>query len=210
MRVIIGMYPHKRSATIEVVDDRGRVLAASMVGVQDAPGSRPPAPPVGAFPHAGVRVPERHRVIIVGGAAMAQKVREIMTAQPVTLSPNASLVDAARLMRDHDIGDVLVVGGDSRLQGIVTDRDLVVRASAQGLVESRSTTLGQVCSTDPAVVTPDDDADHAVELMRDRAVRRIPVVDAGALVGVATLGDLAVKLDPRSALADISAAPQSN
>jgi CBS domain-containing protein len=139
---------------------------------------------------------------------MAQKVREVMTPHPVTLAPDATLVDAARQMRAKDIGDVLVVGGDGRLRGIVTDRDIVVRALADGL-SADSTTLGEVCSPDLAVVAPDDDSDRAVELMRDRAVRRVPVVDRGELVGVVSLGDLAIEKDPGSALADISAAEEN-
>lgn len=140
---------------------------------------------------------------------MAQKVRELMTSHPVTLSPDASLVDAAKQMRAKDIGDVLVVGGDGRLRGIVTDRDIVVRGLADER-DARSTTLGEVCSPDLAVLGPDDDSDRAVELMRARAVRRVPVVDHGELVGVVSLGDLAIEKDPRSALADISAAKENS
>ncbi|MCW6006084.1 CBS domain-containing protein [Micromonospora sp. CPCC 205371] len=131
-----------------------------------------------------------------------------MTQHPVTLTPDATLVDAAKQMRAKDIGDVLVVGGDGRLRGIVTDRDIVVRALADDR-DAGSTTLGEVCSPDLAVVAPDDDSGRAVELMRDRAVRRIPVVDAGELVGVVSLGDLAIEKDPHSALADISAAREN-
>jgi CBS domain-containing protein len=138
---------------------------------------------------------------------MAQKVREVMTSQTVTLAPGTSLVDAARRMRDQDVGDVLVAEGD-RLHGIVTDRDIVVRALAEGR-EGATTTIGDVCSGDLTVVAPDDDADKVVRLMRSRAVRRVPVVEDGRVVGVVSIGDMAIERDPKSALADISAAREN-
>ena len=139
---------------------------------------------------------------------MTQKVREVMTSHPVTLTPGASLIDAAKQMRDGDIGDVLVVDGDGRLRGIVTDRDIVVRALADGR-EGYATTVGEVCSPDPVTVGPEDDADRAVQLMRERAVRRIPVVNDGRLAGVVSLGDMAIERDPESALGQISAAREN-
>jgi CBS domain-containing protein len=139
---------------------------------------------------------------------MTQKVREVMTSHPVTLTPGASLIDAARQMRDGDIGDILVVDGNGRLRGIVTDRDMVVRALADGR-EGHATTVGEVCSPDVATVGPDDDADRAVQLMRERAVRRIPVVDGDRLAGVVSLGDMAIERDPESALGQISAAREN-
>ncbi|BCB79183.1 CBS domain-containing protein [Phytohabitans flavus] len=139
---------------------------------------------------------------------MAEKVRELMTPHPVTLAPDASLAAAAKQMRAKDIGDVLVVGGDGRLRGIVTDRDIIVRVLAEERDVS-STTIGEICSPDLAVIGPDDDSDQAVQMMRQRAVRRIPVVDRGELVGVLSLGDMAIERDPRSALADISVAHEN-
>lgn len=139
---------------------------------------------------------------------MAQQVHEVMTDNPVTVGSQTPLVEAAALMRERDIGDVLVVDG-GRLRGIVTDRDIVVRAVADAR-DVRAVTAGEVCSGEPVSVAPQDDLDRAVELMRTRAVRRVPVVDAGRLVGVVSLGDLAVERDSRSALADISAAEPNN
>jgi CBS domain-containing protein len=139
---------------------------------------------------------------------MAQKVREVMTSHPVTLSSDASLIEAAKRMRDNDIGDVLIVEADGRLRGIVTDRDMVVRGLADER-DARSTTIGDVCSPDLVAVGADEDADRAVQLMRERAVRRIPVVDGGQLVGVISLGDMAIERDPRSVLAQISAAQEN-
>ncbi len=134
---------------------------------------------------------------------MAERVRELM-AEPVTVPADTTLIEAARLMRDADIGDVLVSDGE-RLRGVVTDRDLVVRGLAEELTPT-GTTVAQLCTRDVVTVHPDDDVQQAVRLMRQAAVRRLPVVDGDRLVGVVSLGDLAIERDERSALADISAA----
>lgn len=139
---------------------------------------------------------------------MAQKARDVMSMNLVTLSPDASLVEAARRMRDNDIGDVLIVEDGGQLSGIVTDRDMVVRALADARAAS-DTTIADVCSPDLIFVDVEEDTDHVVELMRERAIRRVPVVDNGQLVGVISLGDMAIERDPESALAEISAAPEN-
>jgi CBS domain-containing protein len=139
---------------------------------------------------------------------MARTVREVMTGSPVCLSPQTTLPDAARQMDEHDIGDVLVVDND-KLVGMVTDRDIVVRAIAQGRDPS-STTLGEISTGDLVTVDADDQVSRAVELMREHAVRRLPVVEGGRPVGIVSIGDLAVEEDSTSALADISAAPSNN
>ena len=131
-------------------------------------------------------------------------VREVMSPEPVTLPSTASMEAAARLMQQRDIGDVVVVDGD-RLVGIVTDRDLVVRGLAAGLASD--TQVSVITSTDPAVVAPEDEITRAVRLMEEHAIRRLPVVDDGELVGMVTLGDLARERDARSALGRISEAP---
>ncbi|GAB1510368.1 CBS domain-containing protein [Actinophytocola sp. KF-1] len=134
---------------------------------------------------------------------MAQLVREIMTSNPVALPPDTPVREAARAMREQDIGDVLVVDG-GELRGIVTDRDIVVRGVADW--DDLSTcSLGDVCSDQVISVTPDEDAEAAIARMRAAAVRRIPVVENGRPVGVLSIGDAAVARDPSSALADISA-----
>lgn len=139
---------------------------------------------------------------------MAQRLAEIMTPSPRTLEAGASLQEAARTMRDAGIGDVLVVGEDQRLQGIVTDRDIAIRGVADGC-DPVVTTVGEICTPDITTCAPDDDVSKAVRLMRDRAIRRLPVVQDGRPVGIVSIGDLAIEQDPDSALADISAAPGS-
>jgi CBS domain-containing protein len=136
---------------------------------------------------------------------MGQRVKDVMTAGPVVLGKDAPLVEAARLMRDQGIGDVIVVEGESA-EGIVTDRDLVIRGVAEG-ADPSTTRLGQVISSDLVAVAPDDPTERAIELMRKRAVRRLPVVEDGRPVGVVSIGDLAVERDAESVLADISEEP---
>jgi CBS domain-containing protein len=136
---------------------------------------------------------------------MAQLVKDLMTERPVTLEQHASLTDAARLMRDRGIGDVIVVEGD-RAAGIVTDRDIVIRGVAEGN-DPNATRLGQVLTGELIWVAPDDPIDRAIQLMRDRAIRRLPVVESGKPVGIVSLGDLAVAEDGTSVLADISDEP---
>lgn len=136
---------------------------------------------------------------------MAQKVREVMTSEPVALRSDASVEEAAQKMRERGIGDVLVIS-DTTICGMVTDRDIAIRVVAEGRDPSTAK-LDEFCSHDLVFVGPDDDADRAVELMRIRAVRRIPVVEDGQAIGIVTIGDMAMERDERSALADISAAP---
>lgn len=136
---------------------------------------------------------------------MAQKVRELMTSAPMALRSSQPVADAAKAMREHGIGDVLVID-DGQLKGLVTDRDIVVRAVAVGRDPQR-TPVSEICSPDLVTVAPDDDADTAVQRMRERAVRRVPVVEDSRPVGVLSIGDMAIERDERSALADISVQP---
>jgi CBS domain-containing protein len=142
---------------------------------------------------------------------MATTIREVMTPDPAVLEADASIIDAAKLMRDGDHGDVLVAR-DGALCGIVTDRDIVVRGIAGAGADTAlaSLRLGDVCTTDLRVLTPDDSIDDAVAMMREQAVRRLPVVDSGRPVGIVSIGDLAIEEDERSALAAISAAPPNS
>lgn len=130
-------------------------------------------------------------------------VGEFMTTRLVTMDGDDSLTEAAREMRANAIGDVIVMNGNE-VAGIVTDRDIVVRAVAEQ-ADPDSVTLNQILSPDLVTVSPHDDAVAAGDLMRTYAVRRLPVIDDGQLVGVISLGDLAVERDPNSVLATISA-----
>jgi CBS domain-containing protein len=136
---------------------------------------------------------------------MTSVIRDVMTPNPRTLDSTATAEAAAGLMRDEDVGAVIVVE-DDRVLGVVTDRDLVVRVMAAGKNPSR-VKQADICSSDVVTVSPDDSIDTAVRLMRDRALRRLPVVENGRAVGIVSIGDLAQARDPDSALADVSAAP---
>ena len=142
-------------------------------------------------------------------AKKKQAIRDLMTADPVVLDASATVSDAARAMKARDVGDVLV-RRDGKLCGIVTDRDLVVRAFAGDPQGAARRTLGEICTTELAAVAPDAEVDEAIRLMRERAIRRIPVVEGDRPLGIVSLGDLAIARDRESALADISAAPPSH
>lgn len=135
---------------------------------------------------------------------MAQTVSSIMTPDPITIAPATSVAEAARAMRDADVGAV-VVADDERVIGLLTDRDITVRAVAGGR-DPESTPVDAVCTKELTALSPDDDLARAVQLMRDTSVRRLPVLDDGRPVGILSLGDLALELDRQSALADISGA----
>ena len=136
---------------------------------------------------------------------MKQNLREVMTPNPKALSQSATIMEAACAMRDNDIGDVVVLD-NGRLCGIVTDRDIVVRALAAGCDPNR-TSVGEICSRALVTLAPEDSTGQAVRVMREHAIRRLPIEDRGRVVGIVSLGDVAVDADRRSALADISAAP---
>lgn len=158
-----------------------------------------------ALPRAGRRVdgPCRHRE----GSTMTT-VGEFMTTRLVTMDGNDTLISAAQEMRDSAIGDVVVTDGDS-VVGIVTDRDITVRGVAENM-DPGSTRLNQITTRDVITVSQYDDAVAAADLMRTYAVRRLPVIDDGRLVGLISMGDLAVEREPQSVLADISADDPNN
>jgi CBS domain-containing protein len=137
---------------------------------------------------------------------MTQRVRDVMSPATVAVEPMTTVTRAARLMREENVGDVLVTY-DCDLFGLLTDRDIVLRSVADGR-DPDATTVGSVCTPPPVVtLAPEDSTEHAVDLMRRHAVRRLPVVEHGGVpVGVVSLGDLAGTEDPHSALADISRA----
>jgi CBS domain-containing protein len=137
--------------------------------------------------------------------APTNTIAAVMTKEPKVLESDSPVMDAARVMRDSDIGDVIVIEGGS-VCGIVTDRDIVVRGIASGK-DPATTRLGEICSKDVTTVSSNTPVEEVIRLMRDRAIRRLPVVDGDRPVGVVSLGDLAVERDPSSALADISEAP---
>ena len=134
-------------------------------------------------------------------------VADVLSPSPITGETTATVREAAELMREHDVGDLVVVE-QGRLVGIVTDRDLVVRVLAVG--GGSNDPVGQVATGSPVVVGPDDDLVGAARLMATHAVRRLPVVREGEVVGVLSLGDLAVRHNAGPVLGAISQAPASS
>lgn len=139
---------------------------------------------------------------------MTQAIKDVMTPDPACVDPHDSATEAARSMRALGCGAILVAEG-GQLKGLLTDRDIVVRAIAAGRDPSQ-VEVQEIFSADIQVLRPDDDVDRAVQLMRDRHVRRIPVVEGARLVGIVSIGDLALTRDEGSALADISGAPANS
>ena len=137
---------------------------------------------------------------------MDTKVRDIMTPDPVGVYYEQTVAEAARLMRDAGVGAVLVVSGES-LSGMVTDRDLVIRGLAEGA--GPDSPVGPLSSEKLVGVDADADLADAERLIREHAVRRLPVIDSGQIVGMVSLGDLAASAEPESPLAAVSRARAS-
>jgi CBS domain-containing protein len=132
---------------------------------------------------------------------MTRKVRDIMSAAPVCMAATESVSAAAKAMKKRGIGTVLVVA-DGRLSGLLTDRDITIRVLAENR-DPLTTRVGEICSSEVAVLSPDDDVEYATQLVRERAVRRLPVIAGGVPVGVVSIGDLAMGQDARTALSGI-------
>lgn len=138
---------------------------------------------------------------------MDRKVRDVMSPDPVGVHYEQTIREAAGVMRDAGVGAVLVVKDDA-LIGVVTDRDLVVRALAGG--DGPDTPVGPLCSGRLIGVAANQDTRDAERLMREHAIRRLPVVDDGQIVGMISLGDLALADDEESPLAAVTRAPASS
>ena len=127
---------------------------------------------------------------------MAKNIRDVMTSNPRTIEPSTSLHEAARLMRDQDVGSLPIVEGD-RLFGMLTDRDIAIRAVAEGK-DAKSTTAQEIASRQVVTVDPEQSLDEALRLMASHQVRRLPVCEEdGKLVGIVAQADAAMKGDER-------------
>jgi len=120
-----------------------------------------------------------------------KKIAEVMTSEVQVVQPDDTVQDAAAMMAEQDVGALPVCDG-SRLQGMITDRDIAVRAVANG--RDSDTPVREVMSEDVIWCSEDDDTQDVLGRMGDRQIRRIPVVDANRnLVGIVSLGDLAIE-----------------
>jgi CBS domain-containing protein len=120
---------------------------------------------------------------------MGTSIKEVMTRDVRACEPNATVAEAAKVMAQEDVGPVPIVEG-GRLVGIVTDRDIVVRVVAEGR-DANVTTVKEIASTDLVTVSPGDDLDEALNLLAQRQVRRLPVVEGERLVGIVAQADIA-------------------
>lgn len=127
------------------------------------------------------------------------KIRDVMTPNPCTVSPDDTVQTAARIMETEDVGAVPVVR-DGRVLAVVTDRDIVVRVVAEGA--SLTSPVGDIATKDVVCATPDMSTKEASELMSEHQIRRLPVVENQQLVGIVSIGDLAVKEGKDSRVGD--------
>jgi CBS domain-containing protein len=128
---------------------------------------------------------------------MAKSVRDAMTENPRSIGASTSVVEAARLMREEDIGS-LPITDDEKLVGMITDRDITTRVVAEA-ADPTSMSVEDVYSRDLVSVEPDEDLDEALQLMARHQVRRLPVVENGRLVGIVAQADIALKDNDKTA-----------
>ena len=142
---------------------------------------------------------------------MTVTAREIMTGGAECAATSDTLVDAARKLRDLDVGSLPICGEDNRLKGVITDRDIVVRCVADG-GDPSSIKVEELADGKPVTIGADDSVEEALRTMTEHGVRRLPVIDGHELVGMLSQADVAKNL-PEEAVGDlvaaISAAPAS-
>jgi CBS domain-containing protein len=124
---------------------------------------------------------------------MAERARDIMTGGAECVGENESVLDAARKLRDLDVGAMPICGEDDRLKGMLTDRDIVVKVLAEGK-DPGSTTAGELAEGKPVTIGADDSVDEALSTMASHKVRRLPVIDGHKLVGIISQADIAKSL----------------
>ena len=122
------------------------------------------------------------------------KARDIMTGGAECVGENETIEDAARKMRDLDVGSLPICGDDNRLKGMLTDRDIVTKCVAEGR-EARSTRAGEFAQGKPVTIGADDSVDEILRTMKEHKVRRLPVIDGHDLVGMVSQGDVARNID---------------
>ena len=125
---------------------------------------------------------------------MAKTAREVMTGGTECIGENDSLADAAKRLAELDVGSMPICGEDNRLKGMLTDRDIVVKALAQGR-DPGSTKAGELGEGKPVTIGADDSVDEALGTMKDHQVRRLPVIDGHDLIGVISIADLAKSVE---------------
>ena len=140
---------------------------------------------------------------------MAKTARDVMTQGVECIGENETIADAARKLADLDVGAMPICGEDNRLKGMLTDRDIVVEVIAQGK-DPASVKAIELGGEEVVTIGADDSIDEALATMKDKKVRRLPVIDGHDLVGVVSQGDLAKEIDEEKVgdmVEAISAAP---
>ena len=128
-------------------------------------------------------------------ATASKTIRDVMTSNPTTIEPSTPIAEAARKMRDEDVGSLPIVDGD-QLIGTITDRDITIRAVANGR-DAQSTTAGEIASRDLVTIDPQQTLEEAARLMAQHQLRRLPVVEEdGRIVGILAQADVAQEADP--------------
>ena len=138
--------------------------------------------------------------------------REVMTGNASCVGTEDTLADAARQMRDLDVGALPICGDDNRLKGMITDRDIVVKCVADGR-DPNQTKVSELAEGKPVTIGADDSVEEALTTMKDHGVRRLPVIDGHELIGILSQADVAKNL-PEDRIGDlveaISSAPANN
>jgi CBS domain-containing protein len=125
---------------------------------------------------------------------MAKVARDVMTADCECIEANATVLDAAKKLKDLNVGSMPICGEDDRLKGMLTDRDIVVKVIAEGR-DPASTTAGELGEGKPVTIGADDSIDEALDTMAEHQVRRLPVIDGHDLVGIVSQADIARNVD---------------
>ena len=122
---------------------------------------------------------------------MKNKISDVMSQNPVMLQSTDTVAHAAQAMKSNDVGDVIVLEGDN-ICGVVTDRDIVLRSVAENHNASNEQ-LDDICSHQVTTLRATDTVDDAIRIMRQKAIRRVPVIEGSHPIGIVSLGDLAIE-----------------
>jgi CBS domain-containing protein len=139
----------------------------------------------------------------------AKKARDVMSDDCTCIGEDDTLLDAAKRLAELDVGAMPICGEDDRLKGMLTDRDIVVKALAQGM-DPGSTRAGELAEGKPVTIGADDSVEEALHTMAEHKVRRLPVIDGHRLIGIVSQADLAKNVEEEDVgelVEAISAAP---
>ena len=140
---------------------------------------------------------------------MSKKARDVMTPDAKCIGENDSIADAARKLKELDVGSMPICGEDDRLKGMVTDRDIVVEVLAEGK-DPNEVKAGELGGEELITIGADDSVTEALQTMKEHKIRRLPVIDGHDLVGIVSIADLAANIEDEETgdlIQAISAAP---